>query len=327
MLVGANRAGGCGATFRALATALLVGVAGCGPSDGPASSSSPAVLRVGFGLTTSASAQTGIQPAAMNIALEGLIAFGTDGRPRPWLAKAWHGSSDGLTRLIQLRTGVLFHDGTPVTASAVVEVLAQRLSEYLGPAFKDIERITAVSESEIEIVLKRPSNFVLEGLDVTYLSRRTFSSGWNWGVLCQGLIGGAGGDGREQGLLRWRSVDRSPRDYDGPVWIRGDHRPAAPGWAAGTRQRAGPTGDLMAASPRGTDPTKTLLLIAAVVGVIAVLGVGVALLVGGDDEEPARLWKGWPTAQRHRRTRRATRVRRRPSLPTSRPTTSTSRSP
>lgn len=39
----------------------------------------------------------------------------------------------------------------------------------------------------------------------------------------------------------------------------------------------------MATQPRGNDQTRTLLLIAAVVGVIAVLGVVVALVVGGDD--------------------------------------------
>ena len=44
----------------------------------------------------------------------------------------------------------------------------------------------------------------------------------------------------------------------------------------------------MAASPRGNDPTRTLVLIAAVVAVIAVLGVGVALVIGGDDEETER---------------------------------------
>ena len=43
----------------------------------------------------------------------------------------------------------------------------------------------------------------------------------------------------------------------------------------------------MAASPRGNDPTRTLVLIAAVVAVIAVLGVGVAFVIGGDDEEPS----------------------------------------
>ena len=40
----------------------------------------------------------------------------------------------------------------------------------------------------------------------------------------------------------------------------------------------------MAAQPRGNDQTRTLLLIAAVVGVIAVLGVVVALVVGGGDD-------------------------------------------
>jgi thiol-disulfide isomerase/thioredoxin len=47
----------------------------------------------------------------------------------------------------------------------------------------------------------------------------------------------------------------------------------------------------MATKSRRNDPTRTLLLIAAVVGVMAVLGVVVALVVGGDDDGGSDLFQ------------------------------------
>ena len=38
----------------------------------------------------------------------------------PWLAESWKASDDGLTYTIQLRKGVTFSDGTPLTSADVV---------------------------------------------------------------------------------------------------------------------------------------------------------------------------------------------------------------
>lgn len=47
-----------------------------------------------------------------------------DGRLTPGLATGWSASADGLTWIFTLRDGVLFHDGTPVTAAGVANALA-----------------------------------------------------------------------------------------------------------------------------------------------------------------------------------------------------------
>src|SRR4051812_17625797 len=86
---------------RALTTVLLIAGAGCGHAGPPARHVTDDTLRVGFGLTSGQSPEAGIQPVANNIALEGLIAYGRDGRPQPWLAEKWSSSPDGLTWRIQ----------------------------------------------------------------------------------------------------------------------------------------------------------------------------------------------------------------------------------
>jgi peptide/nickel transport system substrate-binding protein len=52
--------------------------------------------------------------------LEGLVGVDqTTGKPTPLLATEWTESNEGRTYTFKLRTGVLFHDGTPFNADAV----------------------------------------------------------------------------------------------------------------------------------------------------------------------------------------------------------------
>jgi peptide/nickel transport system substrate-binding protein len=148
----------------AVVLAAWIGVAGCSQAPAPAKSSTPATLTVGFGLTTGTGAQAGMRQAALNIALEGMVAFGSDGRPQPWLADSWRTSSDGLTWHLSLRRGVKFHDGKAVDAAVIRDILLARLPGYLGTAFGDIRSISASGDHEIEVSLERRSTFLLEGL-------------------------------------------------------------------------------------------------------------------------------------------------------------------
>jgi peptide/nickel transport system substrate-binding protein len=145
--------------------ALLIAVAGCRPSDGPATPSSQTTLTIGFGLSTGVTAQAGIRQTARNISLEGLVAIGRDGRPQPWLAKSWTMSSNGLVLRMELRPGATFHNGQLVTASVVRDILVRQPPIQLGPAFGDIAEVRALADTTVEFSLTRPSAFLLEGLD------------------------------------------------------------------------------------------------------------------------------------------------------------------
>lgn len=143
------------------AVAMLIVMAGCGRGDGPAIvARSDTTLTVGYEPNA-----VSIQEAIANLAVEGLLDFGRDGRPRPWLAEKWSSSDDGLTWRIWLRPNATFHDGEPVSAASVRDVLVRQLPEYLGGSFEDLQEIRVVSDFELEVLLKRRSTFLLEGLE------------------------------------------------------------------------------------------------------------------------------------------------------------------
>jgi len=124
----------------------------------------PTTLSIAFGLTSGQNAQIGASQAVAIMSSEALIGFARDGRPQPRLAERWTISPDGLSVRINLRSGSTFHDGQPVTAERVRDVLQSLLPATLGPAFDVIEKIQANSPQELEIILKKRSRFVLEGL-------------------------------------------------------------------------------------------------------------------------------------------------------------------
>ena len=72
---------------------------------------------------------------------ETLMGAGDDGRPAPALAERWNVSADGRTWRFVLRPRARFHDGTPVTAEAVVRCLQ---AARVAPALLSLAPIQAV---------------------------------------------------------------------------------------------------------------------------------------------------------------------------------------
>jgi peptide/nickel transport system substrate-binding protein len=59
----------------------------------------------------------------------------------------------------------LFHDGSPVTAPIVRDIIAKQLPGTMGASFEDVRQIAAVGETKIEISLSRPSSLLLESFE------------------------------------------------------------------------------------------------------------------------------------------------------------------
>ncbi|HEV7368756.1 ABC transporter substrate-binding protein [Arenibaculum sp.] len=76
-------------------------------------------------------ARSGYIFARMQVA-ETLVTADGAGRPLPGLARSWSVSPDGSSWTFELRPGAVFHDGTPVTAQAVVHAL-ERARSRPGP--------------------------------------------------------------------------------------------------------------------------------------------------------------------------------------------------
>ncbi|MCU0511171.1 MAG: ABC transporter substrate-binding protein [Anaerolineae bacterium] len=99
---------------------------------------------------------------------EGLVRSDfVSGEPTPGLAESWTISEDGLTYVFTLRGGLTFHDGTPVTAEAVVRSLTRDSNEsdpayiagmymFPGHGTTNWESLTATDASTVTLVLKTP---------------------------------------------------------------------------------------------------------------------------------------------------------------------------
>jgi peptide/nickel transport system substrate-binding protein len=145
---------------------LSLGALGCAGSGANGVPPGPATLRIGFGLTAGTSPEIGIQQTARNIALEGLVGVRRDGRAVPVLAESWSVSEDGLVWHLRLHRAATFHSGKPANAQSIQQILQKQLPGALGPAIDDIADIRAVSDHDLEFLMRRRSTFLLERLDL-----------------------------------------------------------------------------------------------------------------------------------------------------------------
>ncbi|MBI3491666.1 MAG: ABC transporter substrate-binding protein, partial [Acidobacteria bacterium] len=158
-----RRVFGLAGRWGAVAALLLTA---CRPATGkPSSGSDPVTLHVGVP-ELPADTANGLRQFAQNRAVESLARLADDGRPRPALAKDWQVSPDGLALTVNLRSGVLFHDGTPVTSTIVADSLRQTLPSVMGPAFTDVEDVTATGDTQVVVRMRQRSPFLLDALEV-----------------------------------------------------------------------------------------------------------------------------------------------------------------
>ena len=122
-------------------------------------------MTIGLGLAPGESSGAGIPSVVRNLSSDALIGFLPNARANGRLAASWNESADGLTWTFTLHPGIAFHDGSPVTAYTVRDILARELPAYMGTAFGDVEEIIASSDQQLEFRMKRRSTFLLESLD------------------------------------------------------------------------------------------------------------------------------------------------------------------
>ena len=104
---------------------------------------------------------------------QSLLTYDHQLKPQPSLAKSWKASSDGLTYIFNLQSGVKWHDGKPFSAADVVFSVDKFLREThpRGRLIinKYIESIKALNELTVEFKLKEPfspfmSMFVVDNM-------------------------------------------------------------------------------------------------------------------------------------------------------------------
>ncbi len=156
------------AAVGALASVIVIAAWSCELRISPQADGKPATLRIGVsvGQMAAADPQNGVRQVTQNLAVEGLVKIGEDGRATAWLAQSWDFTPDGRTLKMHLRPDLKFHDGSAVSAPVVAHLLETLLPSFMGPAFADVESIAASGQTDINIQLRQRSPFVLEALEL-----------------------------------------------------------------------------------------------------------------------------------------------------------------
>jgi oligopeptide transport system substrate-binding protein len=117
-----------------------------------------------------------------NALFEGLLTFDQHGKPQPGMAEAWEVSADGRVYTFRLRDGIVWSDGTPLTARAFVASWRRTLdpataSEYAyqlhyvknARAFNegkitnfDSVGVSAPDDRTLRVELENPTPFFLD---------------------------------------------------------------------------------------------------------------------------------------------------------------------
>jgi peptide/nickel transport system substrate-binding protein len=137
-----------------------------GTSRAPAAAAAPArptdLLRIPFpqydGGLTPYTFEVGYP--LMTLVYDTLLWRDTEGVPRPWLARSVQRSRGGRRLTVQLRSGVRWHDGRPVTAADVAFTfgyMADRDQPRFTPQLTDISRVAATGRLTVTFDLRRPS--------------------------------------------------------------------------------------------------------------------------------------------------------------------------
>lgn len=107
--------------MQAASAGLLGFLPGCGgPSDEAAAAGTLIIGQDPEPITLAAAGGIDVGAAAVSVAIfDRLFNAGLDGKPMPMLAQSGTWSADGRDLDLQLRPGLTWHDGTPLTSADV----------------------------------------------------------------------------------------------------------------------------------------------------------------------------------------------------------------
>jgi peptide/nickel transport system substrate-binding protein len=151
-----------------LVLTLIAGAPACRRAPGDDRSTTPVRVVVGIAQPRRGVApDTGIAGVARLLQGASLVAVDPVGRAQPALADRWE-SSDLLTWRFRLRERLTFHDGTPLTAAEMRDVIAPdgTVGDTFDvlPGLRDVTAVEAPAHDELVVRLRRHSSLLLEAL-------------------------------------------------------------------------------------------------------------------------------------------------------------------
>lgn len=149
------------------AAALALSLPSCGGAS-PAPAGTVRIAGGFFGFPSPFAYIAGPGYVQMSLLYDTLLWKDGGGRLLPWLAERFARSADGLTYTFELREGVRWHDGRPLTAADVAFTFAYFGRQSLGPLLVaqpfGIRQARATGPRTVEIELRRPIVTFLEAV-------------------------------------------------------------------------------------------------------------------------------------------------------------------
>ncbi|MBS3181862.1 ABC transporter substrate-binding protein [Leucobacter manosquensis] len=156
-------------TTAAIATAAILGLAGCSAGAGNSSGSdgeTPTTATIALtgtptNLDFTTTAGSAIPQALMSNVYEGLVELDQSGEIQPLLASEWTVSDDRKTYTFTLQEGVTFSNGDEFTADDVKFSFDRVKTDWvssLKAKMDVVESVEVVSPTEVAVTLSKPSN-------------------------------------------------------------------------------------------------------------------------------------------------------------------------
>lgn len=143
--------------------ALLAGAAGaCRRS--PPDDRGDLTVRIAAAVPPVRLARAGVNALVERLTTEPLLATGSNGRAVAGLADSWIWDAGHLRLRLKLHAGVLFHDGTPLSAAIASESALNALRDSPPASLTSIESIAAIDDRTVEVRLREPDSFLIEDL-------------------------------------------------------------------------------------------------------------------------------------------------------------------
>ena len=158
------------------------------------------------------------QMTALHI-FDRLVLTDANVRAMPGLAESWQ-NVDPTTWVVNLRQGVTFHDGTPLTAEDVVYSLTRAPDVPNSPAsfaasVADIEAMEIVDDHTIRFTTKVPSPLFVENIGTVYIVSKAATDGKTSDDFATG--GAAIGTGPYK-FVSWSPGDRLVLERNDAYW-------------------------------------------------------------------------------------------------------------
>jgi len=149
-----------GSLARLVVVCFLTGLTG-GCSQPASANRESVTLQIGVATPAGAVPGSGVRSFVANyLVSEPLLGFGWDGRPVERIASHWEWLPDRLSLRLRIRPQVLFHDGTPLDAALVKQILTGELSRRGAISYRSVTGIDIEGEDTLLLRLSRPEAFL-----------------------------------------------------------------------------------------------------------------------------------------------------------------------